>query len=444
MDEVSGAVVAIALVLSSVFIPTAFIAGLTGKFYQQFALTIAVSTLISAFNSLTLSPALSALLLRPHHEPHDPVARIMHGSVGWIFAAFNRVFESSRNGYLGSLAHIIRHGAIVVLVYVGLLGLTWFGFDKVPTGFIPSQDKGYLVAYIQLPDGASLERTEKVSARMAEIIKDTPGVGDVVELPGLSFVSFGNQPNASSMFIPLRPFEERVKQGLSGNQILGELRKRLAGIQEGYVMAFGPPAVDGLGIVGGFKVEVQDRAEAGFDALQSATAALAAAANQDPRIRGALTTFRAGVPQVYLDVDRAKAKAMGVPLSDVWDTLQIYLGSLYVNDFNKFGRPYHVNIQADAPFRAKPEDVKNLKVRNAAGEMVPLGALVNVREANAPISVSRYNMYNAAEITGNTAPGVSSSDAIKIMEQLAEKNLPPGMGIEWTETTLLQILAGNS
>jgi multidrug efflux pump len=444
MDEVSGAVVAIALVLSAVFIPTAFMSGLTGKFYQQFALTIAVSTLISAFNSLTLSPALSALLLQPHHAPKDRIGRILHGSVGWLFTGFNWLFENSRLRYLRGLGHVLRHCGIGLVVYAGLLGLTWFGFHSVPTGFVPQQDKGYLIAYMQLPDGASLERTKKVSAQVAKIVRETPGVGAVVEMAGLSFVSFGIQANASSMFIPLKPFHERVKAGQTGPKIAAQIRAGLAGIQDAFIGIFPPPAVDGLGLVGGFKLQVQDRAGAGFPALQAATYQLMNAANQDKRIAGALTTFRASVPQVYLDVDRAKAKTMQVPLNEVWDTLQIYLGSLYVNDFNVFGRPYQVTIQADAPFRAKAEDMLNLKTRNAAGEMVPLGTLVKIREDVAPVSVSRYNMYTTAEITGGTAPGVSTGDAIQIMDKLADETLPPGMSIEWTEMSLLQILAGNS
>ena len=444
MDEVSGAVVAIALVLCAVFVPTAFMSGLTGRFYQQFALTIAVSTVISAFNSLTLSPALSALLLQPHHAPKDLVGRILHGSVSWLFTGFNRVFEGGRAAYLRSLTRLLRHCGLGLVLYGGLLVLTWGGFQKVPTGFIPTQDKGYLIAYMQLPDGASLQRTEKASARMARLIREVDGVEAVVELPGLSFVTFGVQANATSMFIPLKPFHERLKRGRSDEVILGEIRGKLAPLQDGFVGIFRSPAVDGLGLIGGWKLQVQDLRDAGFGALQAATYQLMEAANRDPRIKGALTTFRAGVPQVFLDVDRAKAKTMQVPLNDIWDTMQIYLGSLYVNDFNVFGRPYQVTMQADAPFRKKPEDLLNIKTRNAAGEMVPLGTLVKVREDFAPVSVGRYNMYNSAELSGNTAPGVSTGVAIKALDEIAERVLPPGMSIDWTELSLLQILAGNS
>ncbi len=447
MDEVSGAVVAIALVLSAVFIPTAFISGITGKFYQQFALTIAISTLISAFNSLTLSPALSALLLQPHHAPKDRIGRVMHGSVGWLFNIFNRVFEGGRVNYVRVLGRVLRHCGVTLVLYAALLGLTWFGFNKVPTGFIPSQDKGNIFCYLQLPDGASLQRTEVVSERVMKLVKDTPGIAVVSEFAGLSLVSLGNSANASSMFIRLSPFEERVKKGLTADVIIGNLRKKLAAanIQEAFVGVFGTPPVDGLGTLGGFKLQVEDRANSGYAALQAATFQLiGAAAAQTNKITQPLSTFRAGVPQVFLDVDRAKAESMHVPLDEVWDTLSIYLGSLYINDFTLFGRPYHVTAQADAPFRAKPEDVKNLKTRNTNGEMVPLGTLVTVKDINAPVLVGHYNMYPTAEINGSTGPGVSTSEAIKLMEDLARKVLPRGMAIEWTELNLLQILAGNT
>jgi multidrug efflux pump len=444
MTEVSSAVVAIGLVLAAVFIPTAFLSGLTGQFYRQFALTIAVSTLISAFNSLTLSPALAALLLQPHHEKKDFLGRLIHATVGWIFAGFNRLFDASRNGYIRALGRVLRHCGVALVCYAGLIALTWFGFHKVPTGFVPPQDKGYLIAYVQLPDGASIERTRAVSDHMSRLMQETPGVANVVEIVGLSFVTLGSQANAASFFIPLQPFRERVKGGLTGNVVAAKMRAKLSGIQDGFIGVFGPPPVDGLGLVGGFKLQVQDRNQLGFQTLQAETYKLMAAANQDKRIAGALSTFRASVPQVFLDVDRAKAKTMHVPLTSVWDALQIYLGSLYVNDFNAFGRPYRVTAQADAPFRARPDDVVNLKVRNEAGEMVPLGTVVRVRDVSAPVSVVRYNMYPSAEITGATAPGVSTGDAIRILDELARKTLPPGMGIEWTEISLLQIMAGNT
>ncbi|HWV99555.1 MAG TPA: multidrug efflux RND transporter permease subunit [Candidatus Acidoferrum sp.] len=447
MDEVSGAVVAIALVLSAVFIPTAFIAGITGKFYQQFALTVAVSTLISAFNSLTLSPALSALLLRPHHEEKDFLGQLMHYSVGWLFRGFNHVFDSGRRGYAAALRKVVlRHCGISLFIYAGLLGLTWLGFHNVPGGFIPPQDKGSMFCYMQLPDGASLQRTAAVSKRVAELIRENPGIAAVTEIQGLSLVSLGNTANASTLFIRLAPFDERGKHGLTANTIMSQLRDKiaLANIQEAYIGVFGAPPVDGLGTLGGFKLQVEDRSGAGFNVLQEATTKLAAAAMRDPRVALALTTFRANVPQVNLDVDRAKAGAMRVPLNNVWETLQVYLGSLYVNDFTYLGRPYHVTLQADAPFRAKPDDVKNLKTRNADGQMVPLGTLAAVRDITAPTLVGHYNMYPTAEITGSTAPGASTGEVIQLLNELAGKVLPPGMGIEWTELNLLQIQAGNT
>ena len=447
MDEVSGAVVAIALVLSAVFIPTAFISGITGKFYQQFALTIAVSTLISAFNSLTLSPALCALLLQHHHAPKDLIGRVMHGSVNWLFKAFNRVFEGGRANYVRTLGTVLRHCGIALVVYAGLLALTWFGFSKVPVGFIPSQDKGNMFCYLQLPDGASLQRTEAVSTRVVQLLTNTPGVYAVSEFAGLSLVALGNSANASSMFIRLKPFEERVKEGLTGEAIMADARKRIAAanIQDAYIVVVGAPPVDGLGTLGGFKLQVEDRGNLGYPALQAATFQLMGAAlAQTNKITQALSTFRASVPQVYLDVDRAKAESIHVPLDALWDTLSIYLGSLYVNDFTLYGRPYHVTAQADAPFRAKASDVKNLKTRNASGEMVPLGTLVTIKDINAPVLAGHYNMYPTAEILGGTAPGVSSGDSIQIMGDLAQKVLPRGMRIEWTELSLLQILAGNT
>jgi hydrophobe/amphiphile efflux-1 (HAE1) family protein/NodT family efflux transporter outer membrane factor (OMF) lipoprotein len=447
MNEVSGAVVAIALVLSAVFIPTAFISGITGKFYQQFALTIAVSTLISSFNSLTLSPALCALLLQPHHAPKDLIGRVIHGSVDWLFRAFNRVFEGGRANYVRVLGRVLRHCGVMLVLYAGLLGLTWFGFHKVPTGFIPSQDKGNIFCYLQLPDGASLQRTAAVSQRVVHLLTNTPGIAAVSEFTGLSLVALGNSANASSMFVRLRPFEERVKQGLTADVIMANLRKRIAeaNILEAYVVVAGTPPVDGLGTLGGFKLQVEDRANAGYRALQAATSQLMGAAMaQTNKISQVLSTFRASVPQVFLDVDRAKAESMRVPLNGIWDTLSIYLGSLYVNDFTLYGRPYQVIAQADAPFRAKPRDVRNLKTRNAEGEMVPLSTLVQVKDVNAPVLAGHFNMFPTAEILGSTAPGVSSGDAIRLMTDLAEKVLPRGIRIEWTELSLLQILAGNT
>src|SRR5713101_4132477 len=444
MDEVSSAVVAVGLVLSAVFIPTAFISGITGQFYRQFALTIAVSTLISAFNSLTLSPALCAILLQPHEARADWFTRFQNGAFGWFFRGFNHVFGRSTTAYSRMVGRLIRLSAAAVVAYLGLLGLTYLGFKKVPTGFIPQQDKGYIAMMAQLPDAASLERTEAVVDRISQIARQTPGVKATIDLAGLSPISLTASPNAGTIFVILDEFAKRMNPSLSGAAVVANLRTNCGGIQEGFVGVFPPPAVNGLGIVGGFKMQVQDRGGAGLAALQASTYALMAAANRTPAVQGVLTSFRANVPQLFVDVDRIKAKSMRVALAEVFDTLQIYLGSLYVNDFNLFGRTYQVTAQADAPFRRKPNDILELKTRNPAGEMVPLGTLLSIKDMTGPDRVIRYNMFPSAEITGSPAPGTSSGQAIALMEQLARDKLPASMGFEWTELTLQEILAGNT
>ncbi|MDB6022637.1 MAG: transporter, hydrophobe/amphiphile efflux family, partial [Pedosphaera sp.] len=396
MDEVSGAVVAVGLVLSAVFIPTAFISGITGQFYRQFALTIAISTLISTFNSLTLSPALCAILLKPHHGRADFFTRLLNGTFGWFFRGFNHVFERATGAYSRMVGRLIRLSVAALVVYFGLLGCTYFLFKKVPTGFIPPQDKGYIAVMTLLPDAASLERTGEVVDRVSVIARQVPGVRATIDLAGLSPISLTASPNAGTIFVILDEFEKRKAAGLSSDAIVAELRKRCSVVQEAFVGVFPPPAVNGLGIVGGFKLQVEDRAGLGLDALQAATFQLMGAANKNPALQGAITSFRAGVPQLYVDVDRTKAKTMGVPLSDVFDTLQVYLGSLYINDFNLFGRTYHVTAQADAPFRSRPGDILDLKTRNAAGQMVPLGTLVKVKEITGPDKIVRYNMFPSA------------------------------------------------
>jgi multidrug efflux pump len=442
MDEVSGAVVAVALVLGAVFIPTAFIAGISGQFYRQFALTIAFSTLISAFNSLTLSPALCAILLQPHGARNDAFSRIINGTVGWFFNGFNRLFGLATTAYSHGVARLIRASAVVFIIYLGFLALTWFSFTKVPSGFIPAQDKGYLVIAVQLPDSASLERTDEVVDRISKIASETPGVKASIDLAGLSPISLSASPNAGTCFVILDDFDKR--HGLVGDVIAANLRQRLAGIQEGMVFVFSPPPVNGMGVVGGFKMELQDRGGAGLEALQAAAYQLMGAAAKDPHVQGVYTTFRANTPQLYLDVDRIKAKSMGVPLTDIFDTLQIYLGSLYVNDFNLFGRTYHVTAQADGVYRRQPEDIMNFKTRNSQGGMVPLGTLVSVHGITGPDRIVRYDMYPAAEMTGNPAPGVSSGEAITAMENLVKEKLPASIGFEWTELTLQEILEGNT
>ncbi|HMC27868.1 MAG TPA: efflux RND transporter permease subunit, partial [Verrucomicrobiae bacterium] len=444
MDEVSSAVVAVGLVLSAVFIPTAFISGITGQFYRQFALTIAVSTLISAFNSLTLSPALCAILLKPQHARADWLTRLLNAVFGWFFRGFNNVFGRSAAAYSRAVGRLIRVSAAAVLLYFGLLALTWFEFKRVPSGFIPQQDKGYIAMMAQLPDAASLERTGEVIDRISKIAREVPGVRATIDLAGLSPIGLTAAPNVGTIFVILDDFHKRGKASLGGEAIAAELQKRCAGIQEAYVGVFPPPAVNGLGLVGGFKMQVEDRGGAGSEALQAATFQLMIAANQNPALQAIPSSFRANVPQLFVDVDRIKAKSMRVALGEVFDTLQIYLGSLYVNDFNLFGRTYQVTAQADAPFRREPRDILELKTRNAAGEMVPLGTLVKVKELTGPDKIVRYNMYPSAELSGTPKKGVSSGQAIALMEQLAKEKLPPTMGFEWTELTLQEILAGNT
>ena len=445
MNEVSGPVIAVALVLCAVFIPTAFVSGITGQFYKQFALTIAVSTVISAFNSLTLSPALSALLLKGHHAKKDWFARGMDAVLGWFFRLFNKGFDRTTNAYTRAVSGTVRRAGIALLVYAGLLVLTWFGFKAVPTGFIPIQDAGYLVVFAQLPDGASLERTQKIIDRAGEIARSIPGVNGTVQFPGYNLLVGANLPNAGTMFVSLEPFEDRKKhRDKSAQTIMRQLYAHYTELRDARVLVLPPPPVRGLGATAGFKMMVQDRTDAGLDALAAASAKMLTDGSQTPGLAQVFTTFTTRVPQLFVDVDRVKAKSMNITLSDVNDTLQIYLGSLYVNDFNRFGRTYQVTAQADANFRLRADDIRKLKARNAAGDMVPLGALVDVHETTGPDKVIRYNLYPAADINGVAKPGVSSGQAIALAQQLTARNLPPGMDYEWTDLTFQEILAGNT
>ncbi len=444
MTEVSGPIIATALVLSAVFIPTAFITGLTGQFYKQFAVTIAISTIISAFNSLTLSPALSALLLQPHGAKKDVVTKAIDFLFGWIFRPFNWIFERGSAVYGRAVAGIIRVAVIALIVYGGLVGATWWIFQEVPNGFVPTQDKQYLVAFAQLPDAASLDRSDEVIRRMSEIALEHPGVESCVAFPGLSINGFTVSANAGVIFVTLDPFEKRKTPELSGFAIAGALNQKFAGIQDAFVAIFPPPPVNGLGQIGGFKMFVEDRADVGHDALFAATWGLIGKMAQTPEVTGGLSSFQVNVPQLEADVDREKAKTQGVPLQNVFDAMQVNLGSIYVNDFNRFGRTYKVVAQADAQFRDEASDITRLKVRNERGQMVPLGTLVEVRESYGPDRASRYNGYPAAEILGAPAPGFSSGQAEAAMAQLAQENLPQGMKYEWTDLTYQKILAGNS
>ncbi len=444
MEEVSGPIIAIALVLCAVFVPVAFLSGLTGQFYRQFALTIAISTVISAFNSLTLSPALSAILLQPRGASPDRVTRVLDRVLGWVFRPFNRLFTRGSTGYGKVVGRVIRRSGVALAVYAGLVALTAFGFAKVPTGFVPTQDKQYLVAFAQLPDGATLDRTDAVLRRMAEIGLKQPGVVNAVQFPGLSINGFVNAPNAGIIFFPLTPFEERKSKAEYGLNVAGALNQKFAAIEDAFVAVFPPPPVQGLGTVGGFKLELEDRAGLGEAELSRATEALLTRGYQTPQLAGLFSGFRINVPQLYVDVDREKAKQQGISLTDLFQTMQIYLGSVYVNDFNRFGRTYQVIVQADAPYRATADNIAQLKVRNAGGAMVPLGSVIRVKESHGPDRGLRYNAYPAADINGGPAPGVSSGQAIAAVERLLDETLPNGIGYEWTELTYQQILAGNT
>jgi len=444
MKEVTGPIVATALVLCAVFVPAAFISGLTGEFYRQFALTIAISTVISAFNSLTLSPALSALLLKERGAPKDALSRGIDRAFGWLFRPFNRFFVRSANAYVGGVQRVLRAGSVALIIYGGLVLLGVFGFAKVPTGFVPAQDKQYLVSFAQLPDASSLDRSEAVVRRMSDIALKQPGVESAVEFPGLSINGFTNSTNSGIVFVTLKPFEERRDASLSAGAITAALQKQYAGIQDAYIAIFPPPPVNGLGTIGGFRMQVEDRGDQGFEELYKQTQNLITASHKEPALAGLFSSYQVSVPQIDADVDREKAKAEGIDLSDVYQTMQAYLGSLYVNDFNRFGRTYQVNVSAEPSFRHEPQDITQLKTRNAKGEMVPLGSFVSVRQSVGPDRVQHYNGFPTAEINGGAAPGYSTGQAQDAMERLAKNNLPNGMSFEWTELTYQQILAGNT
>jgi multidrug efflux pump len=455
MREVSGPVVAVALVLSAVFVPCAFITGITGQFFRQFALTIAVSTVISAFNSLTLSPALTALLLQPKGAKKDVFGRLLDLSLGWFFRLFNLAFRHGTTAYTGVVRYALRGSVIVLLLYGGLLSLTYWEFGRLPTGYIPAQDKGYLLIPVQLPDSASMERTQEVVDHIERICKETPGIAHTISSAGQSFTLGAFGSNFANFFVMLDDFSERRGPGLYSDEIIAKLRKRIADeIPEANVLVLGPPAVNGLGSASGFKFAVEDRGDLGLEELQKRTDELIRDANKKPTaddptgtpgLTGMFTVFRANSPQLFVDVNREQCFKLGVQLNDVFNTLQIYLGSLYVNDFNKFGRTWQVNVQADARFRSRIEDVKRLKVRNNQGGMVPLGTVCTVRLKNGPLLVGRYNMYPAAAVLGSAAAGYSSGQAVQILEDLVKKELPrQTMAIEWTEITFIQITSGNT
>jgi len=444
MREVSGPIVAIALVLVAVFVPLAFITGLTGQFYRQFALTIAISTVISAINSLTLSPALAALLLRDHAAPKDRLGRIIDFTLGWFFRGFNAVFRRGSAAYGASVGRVARHKSLAMAVYAVLLGGTWMVFQAVPGGFVPGQDKQYLVGFAQLPDGATLDRTEEVIRRMGEIALAEPGVENALAFPGLSINGFTNSSNAGIVFVVLKDFEQRRSPALSGGAIAMSLNGKFAGIQDAFIAMFPPPPVQGIGTIGGFKLQIEDRAGRGYEALDGVVKAFLARAATAPELARPFSGYQIDVPQLFADVDRIKARQLGVSVTDVFETMQIYLGSLYVNDFNRFGRTYSVRVQADAPFRARPEDIGKLEVKSKSGEMIPLSVLLKVRPVAGPERAMRYNGFLAADVNGNPAPGFSSDQAQAAVARIAAETLPKGFGFEWTELTYQQIIAGNS
>ncbi|MGD8541231.1 MAG: multidrug efflux RND transporter permease subunit [Desulfobacteraceae bacterium] len=421
MSEVSGPVVATTLVLLAVFVPAAFLPGITGQLYRQFALTIAISTIFSSINALTMSPALAALLLRPPKEKKNA-----------FFRGFDSLFQKTENGYLAVAKTLTRRTAIVMLLYLVLLGVTGWRFALLPTGFLPTEDQGYLIANIQLPDAASLERTDAVLKRIDGILEKTAGVQAWVSLGGYSVIDGTNASNAATIFITMTPWDERGDPSLRQEAIMGAIQAQLFQIQEAVAFVFTPPAIPGLGVAGGFQMQLQDKADVGLPELQKMVDEILQDGNAQAGLAGLNSTFRADVPQIYAEVDRTKAKTLGVPLTSVFNTMQAYLGSAYVNDFNKFGRTWQVQVQADHEFRNKPEDIRQLDVRDASGNMVPLGTLISVDQILGPQTIQRYNLYPSASITGAAAPGFSSGQALDLMEQLADNKLPPSMGYEWT------------
>ncbi|MEM5504317.1 multidrug efflux RND transporter permease subunit [Shewanella frigidimarina] len=445
MKEVTGPIIATTLVLAAVFIPTAFMSGLTGQFYKQFALTITISTFISAINSLTLSPALSALLLKGHHEKKDMLTRGMDKLLGgWLFNPFNRMFARMSNGYGWLVKKIIRFGAVIGILYIGLVGLTGLQFANTPTGYVPGQDKQYLIAFAQLPDAASLDRTEAIVKEMSRIALDQPGVAHAVAFPGLSINGFTNSTNSAILFTPLDDFADRKDPSLSAGAIAAALNQKFASINGAFIAIFPPPPVQGLGTIGGFRLQIQDRANYGYEELYKVTMQVMQKAWATPELAGVFSSYQVNVPQLEVNIDRTKAKQQSVSLDELFSTLQGYMGSVYANDFNQFGRTYQVNVQADEQFRQTPEQIAQLKVRNNQGEMMPIGSFINVTNSSGPDRVMHYNGFTTAELNGGAAPGFSSGEAQAAIEKILAETLPNGMTYEWTEITYQQILAGNA
>jgi hydrophobe/amphiphile efflux-1 (HAE1) family protein len=436
MEEITGPVIATTLVLLAVFVPAAFLGGITGQLFRQFALTISGAVVISTINALTLSPALCGLLLRPC--PAGGSRRF------FAFRWFNAAFDRTTSGYTLAVRGSVRRLALVLTVYGILLMLTGWGFSRLPTGFVPVEDQGYVFANVQLPDAASLERTRNMIRQVDEIARNTPGVSGVISVAGYSLLNGTNSSNMGMVFIVFDPWEVRRDESLSQEGILTSLRRQFGEIREAIVFAFVPPAIDGLGVAGGFQMQIQDRRDLGLPALEAAAQGMIATGSNQPGLRNLNSTFSARVPQLFVEVDRTKATNLNVPLSSIFGTLQSYLGSAYVNDFNRFGRTYQVRVQADSQYRTQAEDIQRLYVRNADGAMVPLGTLVTVRPTSGAQVVTRYNLYPSAQINGEAAPGLSSGDALTLMEQMADSQLPDGMGFEWTGMSYQERLASGS
>jgi hydrophobe/amphiphile efflux-1 (HAE1) family protein len=445
MEEVGGALVSIALVLCAVFVPTAFLGGISGEFFRQFAVTIAVATAISCFCSLTLSPALASLILTPHEEKRPP-ARWNIIARGWdsFTVLFNRVFDRLAHGYAAAADFVIRHTAVMLVIYLALIGSAGWLLATTPQGFIPAQDRGYLIISAQLPGAASLARTSAVVREIERIVLDTPGIVRMGAFVGFNGATYTQSANSAALFPVFDDQETRLKKGLSANAIIAELRKRLSVIEGAFVIVIPPPAVPGIGTGGGFAIRVQDRQGRGPELLAAATGELVAAASKSPNLTSVFSPFSANTPQLFVDIDRVKAQQLGVPIANVNDTIQTYFGSTYVNDFNLFGRTYHVTAQADLKFRKETSDLARLRTRNAAGDMVMLGSVVDFKDISGPDRVARYNLYPAAELQGEPAPGVSSTTALNTIKQLADETLPSGFTFEWTDLSYQQVTGGNA
>ncbi len=446
MDEVGGALIAMSLVLVAVFLPTAFITGLQGTFYTQFAITIAGSTMISLLVSLTLSPALAAILLKPHDKskPKKGVLYWLATPLRWFFAAFNWIFDALSRGYGALTARLVRIAALLLIVYGGLLYATYDRLQATPTGLIPQLDRAYFITAFQLPPGATLDRTDKVVKRASEILISRPGVRDAVAFVGFDGATFTNAPNTGVIFVALKSFDERLKSGLKKDAILNDLRQQMATLRDAFAFVIEPPSVPGIGTGGGLKGYVQDRSGRGLQALEGAAWAVAGTAAQTPGFTQAFTLFNTRTPEIYADIDRTKTERLGVPVANIFETLSIYMGSAFVNDFNILGRTYRVTAQADNPYRLDLRDVANLRTRNSFGNMVPIGSVAEFQNRTGAYRVPRYNLYPSAEVQVGFARGVSSGEAIKTIEKIAAEKLPSGFGFEWTEIALQEKLAGST